>query len=80
MKTIYDLTLARSGIFRTIPNEINFGTVAVLDLGFKNMLLVQGVDKLALPLEERNRGNIASKLLHAIFEVALLHAGVEYKG
>lgn len=63
MKLIYNVTLVRARVCRTTPNKIKFGLIDMIELGFKNIFIMQGVEKLALFLEERNRGNIASKLL-----------------
>ena len=76
MKPIHDVTLARTGICRTMPNAIKFGPTEMMGLGFKNIFLTQEVDKLALFLEEHNRGGIASKLLQENFELDLLYDGV----
>ena len=50
-----------------------------MGLGFTNLCLVQGIEKLKLHVEERRKANFAANLIQANYETALLHARIEGK-
>ena len=48
----------------------------MLGLGINDLFIIQGVEKLAFFIKERNRTSLLSLLLRANYEWALLHIGI----
>ena len=76
MKLATDAILNKVRICRIFPTDLKLGSRSILGLGINNLFIIQGVEKLAFFLEERNRESLSSLLIRANYKWALLHIGI----
>ena len=68
MKLATDSTLNKVRIYRIFPIDLKLGSRNMLGLGIDNLFIIQGVEKLAFFLKERNGELLLILLIRANYE------------
>ena len=76
MKLVLDATLNKVRICRMFPADLKLESRSMLGLGINDLFIIQGVEKLAFFLKERNRELLSSLLIRANYKWALLYIGI----
>ena len=58
------------------PIDLKLESRSILGLGINDLFIMQGVEKLAFFLEERNKESLLSPLIRANYKWALLYIGI----
>ena len=73
VKPIFDLVLPKCKICRIIPLTVKYRSREAIGLGFKNLFHTQGISKLIIYMKEKGSNTLASILVNANYEAALVN-------
>ena len=76
IQLIHNVVLAKLGICKKFLKDLRFGSKELLGLGWDDIYVNQGVDKLGFYLEERNSNSLSDSLVRALFEWAIVYIGI----